>query len=220
MITLYTMPGSSATAPRIALDEAGAEYSMVQVERDESGRNTAPDGYDGLNPMGTVPTLVDGELVVTEAAACCLYIAEKYRDAALMPATGSDDWAKTLRWLTLLTNTAQATFLRWYYPEQYTSDASGLEPVQSAAVTKLAHVAEVLSEQITDGPFLLGGEFTVADGFLAMLTGWGEDLPAGERWSANPAIAGHYNAVAARPAAGAALTAEGFPAQFPSSNPT
>ncbi|MSX03229.1 MAG: glutathione S-transferase, partial [Actinobacteria bacterium] len=121
MITLYSMPGSSATAPRIALDEAGADYNLLEVERDAAGNNTAPPGYDALNPMGKVPTLVDGELVVTEAAACCLYVAEKYPNSELMPAAGSADWAKTLRWLTLLTNTAQAAFLRWYYPGQYTS---------------------------------------------------------------------------------------------------
>ena len=100
MITLYTIPGSAATVPRIALDEAGADYLMIELKRDETGRNVEPEGYDLLNPMGTVPTLVDDDLVVTEAAACCLYIAEKYPDAALMPTTGSHDWATTLRWLT------------------------------------------------------------------------------------------------------------------------
>ena len=212
MITLYTIPGSSATAPRIALDEAGADYEVVQVERDGAGINISPTGYDALNPMGKVPTLVDGELVLTEAAACCLHITEKYPDAALMPPAGSDDWAKTLRWLTLLTNTAQAAFLRWYYPDQYTSDAAGLDAVQEASVAELARVAEVLAAQIGDGPFLLGPQFTVADGFLKMLTGWSGDFEAGSRWSDNPAIAAHYNAVAQRPAAGAALVAEGFPA--------
>ena len=211
MITLYTIPGSSATAPRIALDEAGADYELVQVERDDAGNNISPAGYASLNPMGRVPTLVDGELVLTEAAACCLYIAEEYPDAALMPPAGSDDWAKTLRWLTLLTNTAQASFLRWYYPDQYTADTNGLEAVQEAAVAELARVAEVLAEQIGDGPFLIGAQFTIADGFLAMLTGWSGDLSAGARWSDNPTIAAHYNAVAQRPAAGAALVAEGFP---------
>ena len=211
MITLYTIPGSSATAPRIALDEAGADYELVQVERDDAGNNISPAGYASLNPMGKVPALVDGELVLTEAAACCLYIAEKYPDAALMPSAGSDDWAKTLRWLTLLTNTAQAAFLRWYYPEQYTADAEGLEDVQAASVAELARVAGVLAEQIGDGPFLVGAQFTIADGFLAMLTGWSGDLSAGARWSDNPTIAAHYNAVAQRPAAGAALVAEGFP---------
>lgn len=208
------MRGSSSTAPRIALDEAGAAYELVQVERDEAGNNVSPADYAALNPMGKVPTLVDGELVLTEAAACCLYIAEKYPEAALMPHAGSDDWAMTLRWLTLLTNTAQASFLRWYYPDQYTTDAAGLEAVQEAAVAELARVAEVLAAQIGDGPFLIGRQFTVADGFLAMLTGWSGDLSAGSRWSDNPTIAAHYNAVAQRPAAGASLVAEGFPATF------
>lgn len=208
------MPASSSTAPRIALDEAGADYELVQVERDEAGNNVSPADYAALNPMGKVPTLVDGELVLTEAAACCLYIAEKYPEAALMPHAGSDDWAMTLRWLTLLTNTAQASFLRWYYPDQYTTDAAGLEAVQEAAVAELARVAEVLAAQIGDGPFLIGRQFTVADGFLAMLTGWSGDLSAGSRWSDNPTIAAHYNAVAQRPAAGASLVTEGFPATF------
>lgn len=214
MITLYTMPGSSSTAPRIALDEAAADYELVEVERDDAGNNISPADYAALNPMGKVPTLVDGALVLTEAAACCLYIAEKYPEAALMPPTGSDDWAKTLRWLTLLTNTAQASFLRWYYPDQYTADTDGLEAVQEASVVELARVAEVLATQIGDGPFLIGAKFTVADGFLAMLTGWSGDLSAGSRWSDNATLAAHYNAVAQRPAAGAALVAEGFPPTF------
>ena len=215
MITLYTMPGSSSTAPRIALDEAGADYELVQVERDDAGNNISPADYAALNPMGKVPTLVDGELVMTEAAACCLYVAEKYPDAALMPRVRSDDWARTLRWLTLLTNTAQSAFLRWYYPDQYTSDVAGLEAVQAASVAELARVAEVLAAQIGDGPFLIGTQFTVADAFLAMLTGWSQDLDAGSRWSDNAALAAHYNAVAQRPAAGAALVAEAFPTSFP-----
>ncbi|MCX6370077.1 MAG: glutathione S-transferase family protein [Solirubrobacterales bacterium] len=211
MITLYTIPGSSATAPRIALDEAGADYELVQVERDDAGNNISPAGYAALNPMGRVPTLVDGDLVLTEAAACCLYIAAQYPDAALMPPAGSNDWAKTLRWLTLLTNTAQAAFLRWYYPGQYTADTDGLEAVQAASVAELARVAEVLAAQIGDGPFLVGPQFTIADGFLAMLTGWSGDLSAGSRWLDNLTLAAHYKAVAQRPAAGEVLVAEGFP---------
>ena len=214
MLTLYSIPGSSATAPRIALNEAGADYALVQIERDDAGNNISPVGYAALNPMGKVPTLVDGELVLTEAAACCLYIAEKYPDAALMPPAGSDEWALTLRWLTLLTNTAQAAFLRWYYPDQYTADANGLEAVQEASVAELARVARVLAAQIADGPFLIGAQFTVADGFLAMLTGWSGDLSAGSRWLDNPTLAAHYEAVAQRSAAGATLVAEGFPAAF------
>jgi glutathione S-transferase len=212
MITLYTIPGSSATAVRLALEEAGAEYALVQVERDDAGSNIAPPDYDAFNPMGTVPALVDGELVLTEAAACCLYIAEKYPNAGLMPPAGSADWAATLRWLTLLTNTAQAAFLRWYYPDRYTSDPGSVEAVQAAAVAELGRVANVLSAQIADDPFLLGSQFTVADAFLAMLTGWSGDLSADSRWCDNPTLAAHYNAVAQRPAAGATLVAEGFPA--------
>ena len=53
--------------PHAALAEAGADYTLVLVERDELGRS--PPAYFALNPWGLVPTLEDRDLVLTESAA-------------------------------------------------------------------------------------------------------------------------------------------------------
>ena len=68
VITLYWSPGTAAMAPQACLEEAGAEYEMVQVRR-EGYTVIEPEGYLELQPEGRIPALRDGDLVLHEAAA-------------------------------------------------------------------------------------------------------------------------------------------------------
>jgi len=54
MITLYWSPGTAAMAPQACLEEAGAEYEMVQVRRD-GYTVIEPEGYLALQPEGRIP---------------------------------------------------------------------------------------------------------------------------------------------------------------------
>jgi len=56
-------------APHAALAEVGADYTLVMVEEDDRGQR--PSAYLSLNPWGQVPTLEDGDLVLTEGARGC-----------------------------------------------------------------------------------------------------------------------------------------------------
>jgi glutathione S-transferase len=124
MPTLYYVPGSAAMAPHAALEEAGVEYDLARVERD-NGR--AGPEYLAINPLGRVPAYVDGALVLWESAAIVLHLADRYPDAQLLPPDGSDDRAVAVRWLVYLTNTVQATFMHFAYPGRLVGD----DPVQS-----------------------------------------------------------------------------------------
>ena len=128
---LHYLPGTAAMAPHATLAEIGVPYELVRVERDEDGRPS--DAYLALNPWGKIPTLEDGDLVLTESAAICLYLAEKYPDARLAPPPGSGERAELYRWLLWLTNTVQAAQMRHFYPERY-----GGEGVKDAADAELA----------------------------------------------------------------------------------
>ena len=63
-------------APHAALAEIGVPYELVLVERDENGRSS--EEYLALNPWGKIPTLEDGDLVLTESAAICLHLADRF----------------------------------------------------------------------------------------------------------------------------------------------
>src|SRR5213080_2993371 len=72
---LYWRPGSAAMAPHAALAEIGRDYELVRIGRDEAQASAE---YRALNPLGVVPTLVDGDLVVTESVAILLHLADRH----------------------------------------------------------------------------------------------------------------------------------------------
>jgi glutathione S-transferase len=177
-VRLFWRPGSAAMAPHAALAEIGIDYELVRIERDEAQTDAA---YLALNPLGVVPTLVDGDLVLTESAAILLYLADRYPETRLAPR----DRAQYYRWLVFLTNTVQMTMLRVFYPERY-----GGEGVREQAATDAAGHFDLLDHTLDDRDWLVGEHRTAADLFLFMVTRWGRRLepPAWDR----PHLRAHF----------------------------
>ena len=69
--------------PLWAADELGLEYEQVDVGG-KFGGNDTPE-YLAMNPMGLVPTLVDGDFTMFESNAITRYIAQKYGQGSLWP---------------------------------------------------------------------------------------------------------------------------------------
>ena len=180
---LHYLPGTAAMAPHATLAEIGVPYELVRVERDDDGRPSAD--YLALNPWGKIPTLEDGDFVLTEAAAICLHLAEKFPEARLAPPVGTPERAELYRWLVWLTNTVQVTLLRHFHPSRY-----GTAGVKEAADNELAEHYDLLDAHLAGREWLVGGERTVADLFLFMLTRWGRNLepPAWDR----PSLRAHW----------------------------
>jgi glutathione S-transferase len=168
-VRLHYSPGSSALAPHATLAEIGVPYELVLVERDSPDQWSAE--YRALNPWGKVPTLEDGDFVLTESAAICLYLAEKFPDARLVPPAGTRERAELYRWLFWLSNTVQETMLRHFYPHRY-----GTEGVKEAADAAVAGHFDLIEAFLEGRSWLVGKERTVADFFLFMVTRWGRNL--------------------------------------------
>ena len=58
----------------------------------------APD-YLAVNPMGRVPTLVDGEVTISESGAIVEYLLARHGKGRLVPAVETQDFAAYLQWL-------------------------------------------------------------------------------------------------------------------------
>ncbi len=206
MYRLYYFPGNANLAPHILLEEAGAPYELVLVDREKEGQKD-PD-YLRLNPNGRIPTLVDGDLVLFEAAAICLHVADRHPEAGLAPAHGSADRAHFHKWLIYLTNTIQPDYMAFRYPEKYTADPDGLAAVRQQAERRLATGFAVLEGALGNDPYLVGGRYSACDAYLFMLCTWARRLanpPA-----ALPALRRALDAVAVRPAVERAFSAEGL----------
>jgi glutathione S-transferase len=166
---LHYAPGTAAMAPHATLAEIGVPYELVLVERDDNGRPS--DEYFALNPWGKIPTLEDGDLVLTESAAICLHLAERFPEARLAPPAGTRERSEVYRWLLWLSNTVQTAQLRSFYPHRY-----GTDGVKEAADAELYAHHELIDRYLAERAWLVGEERTVADLFLFMLTRWGRRL--------------------------------------------
>ena len=207
---LYYYPANANLAPHILLEEAGCEYELVLVDRRSDQQKSAD--YLRLNPNGRIPVLASGELVLFEAAAICLYLADLYPVARLAPALGTPERAHFYKWLTYLTNTVQPAYMAFRYPEQYTDEPQAQEGVRRAALERLARAFRVLDEALAPGPFLLGSEYSACDAYLYMLTWWAERLSPPP--SVLPGVSRCVRAVAARAATRRACASEGIELRF------
>jgi glutathione S-transferase len=197
---LYFSPLACSMATRIALYEAGAAATFVQV--DGKTKRTRPDGDDflAINPLGLVPTLRsdDGE-VLTENAAILQYVADRFPAAQLAPAGGIER-TRLQQWLCFIgTELHKATFGPLLDPrandgaKAYALEKSG---ARLAVVDKHLLGRETLLER-----------FSVADAYLVTVLNWTRATPID--LTAWPALTAYSARLRKRPSVARALGEEG-----------
>ena len=165
--TFYTNPMSRGQIARWALHEAGAEYDQVLVDW-----TAKPAEFLAANPMGKVPTVVhhalDGDRVVTEAAAICAYLAEEHPGADLSP--HELERADYFRWMFFAAGPLeQATSARSMGWETKDAHAEGMVGFGS-----LARTIKTLETLFVDGrEWVCGERFTMADVYVGSHFDWG-----------------------------------------------
>lgn len=174
MQQLHYYPSTASMAPHILLEEIGAPFELLLVERDLAGHKSAD--YLRLNPNGTIPAYVDGDLVLYESAAICLHLGDTAPAGQWLPAPGTAQRAHGYKWLMWMTNTLQAALMVYFYPERWTreGDEDAAQAVKARAEAKVGLLLQQLETELArhGGPWLLGGSYSVLDPFCLMLCRW------------------------------------------------
>ena len=198
---LYYSPGACSLSPHIVLREAGLPFDLEQV--DVRGKKTKDGGdFFQINPKGQVPVLKldDGE-VLTEGPAVVQFIADKAPGSKLIPAAGSRERYRVLEWLNYITSELHKNFSPLFRPN--TPD-----DYKTIARENLASRFGFVDKQLAGKQYLTGGEFTVADAYLFVMTNWATvqkiDLA---QW---PNVLAFRERVLARPKVQEAMKAEGL----------
>jgi glutathione S-transferase len=174
---LYGMGKSRSFRALWALEEAGIEYEYVAVEFASSEENGAlSEGYKKLNVQGKVPTLVDGDLVLTECGAILNYIAANSADLTLIPSNSLVRRAKYDEMMCfVLTELEQALWSngkhRFALPEEYR-----IKQMLSTATFEFNKAMDTLTHLFDGEGFVLGDDFTMADIMLAHTITWAESF--------------------------------------------
>jgi glutathione S-transferase len=195
MYKLYGRPGSGSLAVQVALEEAGAAYERIWV-----GREAAEvERFRAINPTGRVPALVlpDGT-VMFESAAMLIHLAAAHPAAALAPPTGSAAHAKFLQWMVFLSANVYEAALRMYYSARYSARGEAdAEAIREQGTADFRGHLALIGQGLA--PYVLGGEYSIADTYLYMLASWHTGEKS-ELYARAPQLAAHSRQIAARPA--------------------
>lgn len=199
---LYYTPGACSLSPHIALLEAGLPYDLVKVDL-RAKKLENGDDFLQVNPKGQVPALaLDTGEMVTEGPIIIQMIADKAADKKLAPARDSNVRYKLLEWLNYTTTELHKNLGPMFSPV-LADDAKAF--FKDRAMGKLKYV----ESQLAGRDYLMGNQFTVADGYLFTMIMWAQDR-LGFDLSGLPHVTAYKARVAARPKVQEALKKEGL----------
>jgi glutathione S-transferase len=201
---LYYSPGACSLSPHIALLEAGLPYDLVKVDL-RAKKLENGDDFLKVNPKGQVPALVldSGELL-TEGPVIVQRIADQAAAKNLAPARDSAERYKLLEWLTYINSELHKNIGPMFSPV-LTDDAKAF--FKDRAMGKFKY----LETQLSGRDYLMGQQFTVADGYLFTMLMWAIDRLKFDLSGLNNLLA-YKDRVAARPKVNEALVKEGLKA--------
>lgn len=161
MIQLYHCINARSLRPLWTLEEMRLPYELTVLPFPP--RALAPE-YKQLNPLGTIPLLLDGSTRMTESAAICHYLATRNGPSPLAVAVDEPDWGAFLNW----THFGEATLT---FPQTLVLRYARFEPEERRQPQVANDYAQwflarlrAVEAALTDGrEFLCAGRFTVAD---------------------------------------------------------
>jgi glutathione S-transferase len=188
MITLHHHPYSRAANVIWMLEELEIPYELSFVDI-MKGAQKGPEVV-AHNPMGKVPILQDGDVVVTESAAIGLYLADRYALGKLAPAPDDPARGPYLRWSFFAPSVIEPAMAA-------KNAAAEFKPSQVGWGTYESMIA-AMESAITGRSYILGDRFSMAD---CVFGGTVRYMLRVKMLEATPTLSAYAGRLAARPAA-------------------
>lgn len=198
---LYYSPGACSLSPHIALREAGLAFDVEKVDL-KSKKTASGSDFNAINPKGYVPVLqLDDGSVLTEGPAIVQYIADRVPATKLAAAAGSMERYRLQEWLGFINSEIHKSFSPLF-------DATTPEQTSKTSRERLLRRFATIDAALAGKSYLMGDEFSVADGYLFTVASWSDHVKLDI--SGFPNLTAFRERVAARPAVKATLVAEGL----------
>lgn len=188
-LVLYRSIASRSFPAVWILEELGVPWRSEMRDL-KSGGNRTPE-YLAISGDGKVPLLEDGGVRVSETAAICLHLADRYGYGTLAPKIDEDDRGPYLRWAVYATSQLEPAKAARNVPieTRYGAWGPGWAPIDT--------VLGILDAAVAGKPFLLGERFSAADIMIGAVLAMGS--VAGEI-TLSPALSDYVARLQARPA--------------------
>ena len=188
-LVFYTNPRSRGRIVRWMLEEIGQPY---RTEVLDYGTTMKAPAYLAINPMGKVPALRHGDVVVTEAAAICAYLADAFPQAGLAPPPGDRLRGPYYRWLFFAAGPVEAAVSNKAFGFVVPPEREG-----TIGYGSFERVMNTLEQAVSGGNYLVGNKFTAADVYAGSQIGFGLMF---KTFEPRPAFQHYWQRISARPA--------------------
>jgi glutathione S-transferase len=153
-----------------ALEEAGAQYEYVEIDL-MRGEGREPQFLE-INPAGKVPVLDDDGTIITESAAICMHVAEKYPQSRLMPPASTLERSQCYKWISYIITELDSPLWtiakhRFALPRERRVPA-----VIETAGWEFRTAVKVLAKELGDREYLVRDCLTVADIIAGHTLSW------------------------------------------------
>jgi glutathione S-transferase len=186
-LTFYTNPMSRGQIARWMLEEVGEPYEQVLLDYGTTMK--APE-YLAVNPMGKVPAIKHDDIVVTECAAICAYLADAFPAADLAP-----------------DRSHRGDYYRWLFfgagplEQAITNKALGFvvppDKAMMAGYGNFESAMDGLEAAVTGKRYIAGDRFSAADVYVGSQIGWGLMFGSIEK---RPVFESYWAGICERPA--------------------
>ena len=188
-LIFYTHPQSRGRIVRWMLEEIGQPY---RTELLDYGTTMKAPAYLAINPMGKVPALRHGDIVVTETAAIGSYLADAFPAAQLAPPPADRLRGPYYRWLFFAAGPLEAAV---------SNNALGFQvPAERERMIGYGRIdlaLNALEGALSRAEYLVGGRFTAADLYVGSLLGFYIMFRTIEK---RPTFERYWQQISARPA--------------------
>ena len=193
MMKLYGYPQTRSARVAWALEEANAEYEYELINL-QAGEHKKP-AFLAINPFGKIPTLVDNGQVISESAAICTYIAEKFPAAKLIP-TDEQSRAEYFQWLFFVVAELEVHLWTAAKHERFLPEDKKIPAVAKTSYWEFEKAAAVLSTHLNSRQYIAGDHFSAADIICVSLLHWAHHVKV----PLNETLLSYMNSLSERPA--------------------
>ena len=161
LITLHEYGPTRSSRCLWVLRELGVPFETVEVDLAAGEHRGA--AFRKLNPFGRVPVLVDGDTVITESVAICLYLADRYGEGRLVPPPGTPARAVHDQWLMFVVTELDAPLWRIRRNTVLLPEDQRVPGDVDRAGKDFKEAARVLQDTLVGRKFITGDKFSIAD---------------------------------------------------------
>jgi glutathione S-transferase len=204
MLTFYYSPGSCALASHIALEEAGAPFTLRRIDFSRAEQKSP--AYLAINPKARVPAIVTPRGVLTETPAMLAFIAQSFPDARLAPLDDPFAFAQLQAFNVYLCSTVHVAHAHRMRGYRWADDPAAHLAMQKKVPQSVGECYALIEQKMLKGPWVMGEQYTIADPYLYTLAQWLE--ADGVDAATIPRVADHRARMKERPAVKKAIAEE------------